>query len=735
VEDDATPINEYEELPSPQPSPASGRGRAPGLWPLLIGCGRLTRFSFSRLRLFFSRMWEKAAAQRPDDGRAALLGASPSPQLSRASARGRAPGLWALLIGCGRLTRFSFSRLLLFFSGMWEKAAAQRPDDDRAVLSGASPSPQPSPASARGGAPSLARGPGWVRLGALARGVFRTGLDRSGGRVRLITFGLFVAYAGIGARLVLLGLSHEPPQSLKVAADAAVSGARPDLLDRNGEILATDVKTMSVFAEPRRIIDKDEAVELITAVLPDVDAKELRERLGSKKGFVWVKRQVTPKEQQEIFHLGLPGVGFLPENKRVYPNGAIAAHVLGYVDKDNIGIAGMEKYLDDQSLTDPHVAGFNVDPAALKPVRLSLDLRASHALRDELQWGLNRFRAKAAAGAIMNVNTGEMIALESLPDFDPNDPGDMKDPMLINRVNVGVYEMGSTFKALSIAMALDSGRATLTSRVDARDNLRYGRFTIHDFHATHRVLTVPEVFTHSSNIGAARLALMVGVQGHQAFLRKMGQLDRLRTELPESAEPLVPKHWGELNTMTIAFGQGLNVAPLQAMMAVAALANGGSLLTPTFLTRGRPESLAASHRVVSAQTSESMRYLLRSNATHGSAGLANIPGYYVGGKTGTADKIVHGHYSNDKVFTTFMAITPADKPKYLYMVLYDEPQGLPEDGGYHTAAHNAGRVTGRLIERVEPLIGDPPNPEPPAQPFPLLARLGLGGDADRIGKE
>jgi cell division protein FtsI (penicillin-binding protein 3) len=329
-----------------------------------------------------------------------------------------------------------------------------------------------------------------------------------------------------------------------------------------------------------------------------------------------------------------------------------------------------------------------------------------------------------------------VIALESLPDFDPNNPSDFtKDPTRINRLNVGVYEMGSTFKALSLAMALDSGKATLNSRIDARDSLRYGHFTIHDFHATHRVLTVPEVFTHSSNIGAARLALMVGVEGHQAFLRKMGQLDRLRTELPESAEPLVPKHWGELNTMTIAFGQGLNVAPLQAMMAVAALVNGGKMMTPTFLPRGEADSLAVSHVVISPQTSESMRYLLRSNATHGSAGLANIPGYYVGGKTGTADKIVNGHYSQDKVFTSFMAIAPSDKPKYLYLVMYDEPQGLPEDGGYHTAAHNAGRTTGSLIARVEPLEGVPPADHFPDQPFPMLARLGLGGDADRTGKE
>src|SRR5580698_3127211 len=539
-----------------------------------------------------------------------------------------------------------------------------------------------------------------AKLKAFARQLLSTRLDRSSARVRTIALGLFVAYAGLGVKLLALGLSHDPPQTLKTAADDAVSGARPDLLDRNGEILASDVKTMSVFAEPRRIIDKDEAVELITAVLPDIDAKELRERLGSKKGFIWVKRQITSKEQAEIFHLGLPGVGFLPENKRVYPNGPIGAHVIGFVDKDNVGIAGMEKYLDQQSLTDPHVAGFTVDPDSLKPVHLSLDLKATHALRDELIDGMDRFHAKAGAGMVVDVNTGEVLALESLPDFDPNDPGDVRDPTKINRINVGVYEMGSTFKALSLAMALESGKVTLGSHVDARDSLRYGRFTIHDFHATHRVLTVPEVFTHSSNIGTARMALMVGVDGHKAFLKKMGQLDRLRTELPESAEPLVPKRWGELNTMTIAFGQGLNVAPIQALMAVAALVNGGHLMTPTFLVRSEADGMASSHRVVSEQTSESMRYLMRSNATHGSASFANIEGYYVGGKTGTAQKIVNRHYSQDKVFTTFMAITPADKPKYLYMVLYDQPQAAPGDGGYHTAAHNAGRTTGSLLRRV-----------------------------------
>jgi cell division protein FtsI (penicillin-binding protein 3) len=482
---------------------------------------------------------------------------------------------------------------------------------------------------------------------------------------------------------------------------------------------------MSVFAEPRRIIDKDEAVELLTAALPDVDAHELRERLGSRKGFVWVKRAITPKQQQEVYHLGLPGVGFLSENKRVYPNGPIAAHVLGFANLDGIGISGLEKYVDGQGLADLHGAGFSLTPENLSPITTSLDLKATYAVRDELAKGIAKFKAKAGAAAILDVNTGEIVAMASLPDYDPNTPADALDPNHINRLCVGVYEMGSTFKAISIAMALDLGKVTLHSRIDARASLRYGHFTIHDFHATHRVLSVPEVFTYSSNIGAARMALMVGVEGHKAFLGKMGQLSRLRTELPESAEPLVPKNWGELNTMTIAFGQGLNVAPLQAMMAVGALANGGLLVTPTFLKRSEEDAMKDAPRVVKAETSEAMRYLMRLNAEIGTARIADIKGYFVGGKTGTADKIVHGHYSNYKVLTTFMAVVPADKPKYLFLTLLDEPQGLRETAGYRTAAWNAGPVTGKIIERTGPLLGLPPRIDLPAQPFPLLAKLGF----------
>jgi cell division protein FtsI (penicillin-binding protein 3) len=554
--------------------------------------------------------------------------------------------------------------------------------------------------------------------------IFAAKLDKSTRRIKFIAFGFSLVYCIIIGKLVYFGFHPEPVQGFKRVAGDQVAVARPDILDRNGEILATDVKVMSVFAEPRRIIDKDEAVELLTAVLPDVDAVELRKKLGSRKGFIWVKRAVTPAQQQEVHHLGLPGVGFMPEHKRVYPNGPIAAHVLGFANLDGAGISGLEKYIDGEGVSELAGAGFKLTSDDLKPVTSSLDLRATFALRDELAKGVAKFKAKAGAAAILDVNTGEVIAMASLPDFDPNNPQDALELNNINRLSVGRYEMGSTFKALSIAMALESGKVNLNSRIDARDSLRYGRFTIHDFHAQHRLLTVPEVFTFSSNIGTARMALMVGVEGHKAFLRKMGQLTRLRTELPESLDPIVPKNWGELNTMTIAFGQGLSVVPLQALMAVGALVNGGVMMTPTFLKRSEADAKKDAPRVVSAETSESMRYLMRLNAEIGSAKNANIKGYFVGGKTGTADKIVHGHYSKDKVFTTFMAIVPADKPKYLFLTLMDEPQGLPETGGFRTAAWNSGAVTGKLIERISPLLGIVPRFEPPTQPFPLLARLG-----------
>jgi cell division protein FtsI (penicillin-binding protein 3) len=516
-----------------------------------------------------------------------------------------------------------------------------------------------------------------------------------------------VAFIGIFSvitfRLVMFATVSEGHGGRRSVSQDAVATARPDILDRNGQIIATDIKTPSLFAEPRKIIDVDEAVELLTAVLPDLDVNEVRERLSSKRGFVWLKREITPSQQRDIHRLGIPGIGFLTENKRVYPNGPIVSHEIGYVNIDNQGIAGIEKWLDGQGLAALHMAGLATDQLQ-RPVNLAVDLRVQYALREELATARDKFKAKAAAGVIADVNTGEIVAMVSEPDFDPNNPRIANDPDHLNRLTTGVYEMGSTFKALTLAMALDSGRISLSSSFDARMPLRYGKFKIHDFHAQRRILTVPEIFTYSSNIGTARMALSLGVEYHKAFLRKLGQLDRLRTELPESAEPLVPKHWGELNTVTIAFGHGLSVAPLQAVMGISALVNGGKLIPPTFLKRDQAEADQLAKRVIKPETAEKMRYLMRLNVEKGTATRANVMGYYVGGKTGTSEKVVGGRYSKTKVLTSFTAILPADKPRYLLLIMLDEPQGLPETHGFSTSGWNAVPVGAKVIERVAPLL-------------------------------
>ena len=322
--------------------------------------------------------------------------------------------------------------------------------------------------------------------GAASRRLFRLFTlkrDKSTRRIKLIACGFILIYCIIAGKLIYFGMHPELRQIMRHAASDTVAAARPDILDRNGAILATDIKVTSIFAEPRRIIDRDEAADQLTGIFPDLDPQELRNKLSSRKGFVWVKRAVTPEQQQAVYHLGLPGIGFMQENKRVYPNGPIAAHVLGYANLDGIGISGLEKYIDGEGLADLHNAGFDLTIADLKPVVTSLDLGATYAVREELAQGIAKFKAKAGAAAILDVNTGEVIAMASLPDFDPNNPVDALDPDRINRLSVGVYEMGSTFKALSIAMALDCGKVTLNSQIDARDSLRYGRFTIHDFHA------------------------------------------------------------------------------------------------------------------------------------------------------------------------------------------------------------------------------------------------------------
>jgi cell division protein FtsI (penicillin-binding protein 3) len=352
----------------------------------------------------------------------------------------------------------------------------------------------------------------------------------------------------------------------------------------------------------------------------------------------------------------------------------------------------------------------------LSPVALALDLSAQHAVRDELLAALKEFRAAAASGLVLDVNTGEIVSLVSLPDYDPNRPGRSIDQARLNRLTTGVYEMGSTFKALTMAMALDTAKITLASRFDAREPLRYGGFTINDYQPQRRVLSVAEAFIHSSNIASARMALEVGVEDHRAFLGKMGQLDRLRTELPESAEPLLPRNWSETSTVTIAYGHGLSVAPLQAAMAVAALVNGGKLIPPTILKRTQEEAAAVASQAIKAETSEKMRYLMRLNVEQGTGRRADVAGYYPGGKTGTSEKVVDGRYESGKLLTTFFAAFPADRPRYLVLVMLDEPQSTPETKGFATAGYNAAPVAGKIMARIAPLLGLRPRHDlPPAE--------------------
>jgi cell division protein FtsI (penicillin-binding protein 3) len=539
-------------------------------------------------------------------------------------------------------------------------------------------------------------------------------------RIGLLLLAFACVYTVIAGRLIYFGLAPEASASQKARAAEAVAQARPDVYDRKGRLIATDVRTPSLFAEPQRIIDVDEATDLLLKTLPDLDRADLRARLTSKRYFAWLRREITPEQQRAIYRLGLPGIGFLKEYKRVYPNAALAAHVLGQVNVDNHGILGLEKWIDTRGLGALHQAGFATNHN-LAPVEIALDLDVQQAVRDELMIGKDRFRANAANALVVDVNTGEIVSMVSLPDFDPNKPSSPKDPARFNRLMTGVFEMGSTFKALTVAMALDSGKINLQSRFDATHPLRYGRHTINDFHPQRRVLSVPEVFTYSSNIGSARMALALGVDAHKAFLKKMGLLDRLRTELPESAMPLIPNPWNEINTVTIAFGHGLSVTPLQAVSATAALVNGGHLIQPTFLRRTEAEAKANAPRVIKQSTSDQMRFLMRLNVEVGSAKRAEVDGYLVGGKTGTSEKVERGRYAKNKLLTAFMGIFPSDKPRYLVLVMLDEPK-REEGATAATAGLNAAPIAGKIIQRIAPLLGVEPRTNLPTAQTMLQLR-------------
>jgi len=529
-------------------------------------------------------------------------------------------------------------------------------------------------------------------------------------RIRWMVLAIVMGFGLVGGRLIQLGMVV-PDSTIEGQARDVITATRPPILDRNGLEMAVDIRVPSLFAEPRRIIDVEEAVRGLRSVLPDLDETWLRNRLSGDKGFVWVQRELSPAIQDRIMRLGIPGIEFLTESKRFYPGMTEASHILGSTNIDNQGIAGIERHMDNEDvalLQDLGLARGN----ALAPVELSVDMRVQHIMHEQLLDAMTRYRSIAAAGVMMDIHTGEIIALASLPDFNPNVPASALVKDSFNRVTAGIFEPGSIFKTVTMAGALDSGLVTINDQFDARYGVRFGRFTIDDFHGKHRILQLPEVYKYSSNIGTIRVMQAMGKERYRAFLTTMGFDARVPFELPEMRLPSVPKDFSEVGAATASFGHGLSVSPLHMVTAYAAFVNGGNYISPTLYKRSQAEAEALYRPVIKPATSAEIRYLMRLNAIDpgGSGTKMNglALGYRAGGKTGTAEKVVDGRYSSSKVTNFFGSAFPLDNPRYAMVIMVDEPKSEGPTFGT-TAGYNAGMVTGRIIQRVAPMLGIAPD--------------------------
>jgi cell division protein FtsI (penicillin-binding protein 3) len=512
------------------------------------------------------------------------------------------------------------------------------------------------------------------------------------GHNRLIVVGaLFgLVFSTIAGRLVEITLLA-PAEPRMSSVRRALPIERGEITDRNGVLLASSLGMISVYADPRKILDPADAAQQLARVLPDINETTIRNRLASARSFVYVKRDLTPRQEYDVNRLGIPGVFFQREDKRLYPQGPIVSHVLGFSDVDNHGLAGVEKFMDERL-------------RGSEAIQLSIDLRVQNIVRQELAASIAKFSSVGGAAIVMDAHTGELLALVSLPDFDPNEPGTASDDARFNRATLGVYEMGSTFKIFNTAMALDSGATTLAGRFDATHPIPIGRFTISDYHAEKRWLSVPEIFMYSSNIGSAKMALEAGTATQRAFLDRMHMLAPLKIELPEVGHPHMPMPWRPINTMTIAFGHGISVSPLHLAAGTAAVVNGGIYVEPT-LVKHEPGEPMPGERVMSSKTSESMRKLMRLVVEQGTGKMAAVPGYMVGGKTGTAEKAAKGGYREKALISSFMAAFPMNDPQYVVLGMLDEPKGTKDTYNFATAGWTAAPMVGRMIGRIGPLLG------------------------------
>lgn len=534
-------------------------------------------------------------------------------------------------------------------------------------------------------------------------------------RLRLLGLGLGVAFAAIGVRLLdlvewrpasrlagpMVATAYAAPQPGFIAASGA---GRYDIVDRNGVLLATNLRVPAVIADPSLVPDKGEAALQLARVLGDVDAEALRRRLEKGGRFAWVKHRITPDEQRAVLDLGIPGVGFdRAAEHRVYPKGSLASHLVGFVNVDNVGLSGIERALE------PRLDAGSGDG----PLRLSVDLRVQQIMHEELSTAMRRFRPKGAAGMVLDRETGEVLAMVSLPDFDPNRPELASEQEKLNRVTGGAYELGSLFKLFTSAVALDSGKVQIDQQFDATQPLQIGRYKIRDDHAKRRWLAVPECFMFSSNICTARMAFAAGgAPTMQHYFEKLGFTAKPAIELPalELARPLQPQRWPDITVATVSFGHGIAVSPLQFTQAMGGLVGDGKMVRTTLLAR-RPGPAPPTVEVASASTVEAMRWLMWLTVEKGTGDKARSGAYLIGGKTGTADKPILGGrgYQDGAVIASFAGVFPLERPRYVVLAMLDEPHGDAENGGSRYGGMTAAPVVSAVIERSGPILDVAPS--------------------------
>lgn len=546
-------------------------------------------------------------------------------------------------------------------------------------------------------------------------------------RLTLLGFGIVVAFAATFLRMAAIAVS-EPAEPAIAAADSPPAIARADITDRNGRLLATNILAHTIFSEPAWMVDPDAAAEGLARIFPDLDAEELKARFARKR-FFFLRQAVTPEQMQAVHDLGEPGLKFAPREVRVYPAGRALAHVLGATGIRNAdvdaaelrGTAGVELWFDDE-LSDPaRPIGPDGRP---QPLALSIDLTAQVALREILAAGMARTRARGAAGVVLDARTGAIIAMVSLPDFDPNRrPRDPADPRLFNRAAQGVYELGSTLKPVTAAMVMERGLAGPDTMVDATP-FRWAGMRVTDIHRMPPRLSLARVIAESSNPATARLAILAGARAQRDILERLGFFGVSGVELPEAAQarPLLPPRWSDPYVITVSFGHGIAVTPLHLAAAYATMTNGGLRVRPTLRREAAPATEA--DRVLPAEVSRQLRAMLRLAVTEGTGKAADVPGYLVGGKTGTAEKIgPDGRYDPKRTLTTFAGIFPADDPAYVVVLTLDEASVEAHGRTWRTAGWTVAPLAGETIRRLAPILGVRPRPEPAPERAPTLIKV------------